>query len=282
MHDTTADAHTWPSSTSPKTRQPLHLFLATARNWSDKYGKAPKTAAAHNSAREQISFFMDEVCGYTEEPCSATDRLIAFSTWLMTRPARSGPRESWSECTPQSARQYVASTAVAMGWSYDESAMEAHFTSAKRRHLVLYGPAEAPTKADMTADILRAVVNSTQFPRLAEWAASGAVGTPPSLDSKQFDEVMAAVGLIWCFCFGMRLSDLAPPTRKGFNPNIRMTVSDVSLEGRAIRFRTKVLKNDRFASKFRRKEGLTTRPPAPPWRPPLPLAWRRLRALNGH
>ena len=251
---------------------PLGHFLATARSWGDQFGKAPKTVAAHVSAREQISFFFNEVCHGSSEQCSPTDSLIAFSTWLITRPPRSGPRGTWSKCTPQSARQYVASTAVAMGWKYDEEALEAHYTSARRRHLVLHGPAEAPTKADMSAGILRAIVRTTEFPRLAAWAANGAIGAPPALEPKQADEVMAAVGLIWCFCFGMRLSDLTPPTRKGFNPNTRMTAGDVCLEGAAIRFRTKVLKNDRFASKFRRwsaavqpQQGLNILCPATAW-----------------
>ena len=168
---------------NPRPKRSLGHFLATARDWDSRYGKAPKTAAAHNSAREQISFFLNEVC--QAEPGSPTDRLVAFSTWLITRPARSGPRGTWSGCTPQSARQYVASAAVALGWSYDEAAMEAHYTSARRRHLALHGPAGAPTKADMTADILRAIVGSTRFPLVATWAAGGAEGTPPGLGPKQ-------------------------------------------------------------------------------------------------
>jgi len=249
-----ADAPPAAESTTAGTTAAVSMssFLQTAAAWQQRFGKAQKTAAAHASAREQLEYFLDVVCS-GPRPGSPTDALVAFSTWLITRPALSGPRSTWAPCVPDSARQYIASAAVAMRWSYDEASIDGHITSAKRRHLMMHGPKPTPTKADMSAGILRAIVETTALPRVMEWTTSRS-GPPPCLGRREQDETMAAIGLVWCYAFGMRLSDLAPPRTniKDFNPNVRMTADDVDAQGPSARFRTKVLKNDKFASKFRK------------------------------
>jgi hypothetical protein len=138
------------------------------------------------------------------------------------------------------------------------SAQESHFAALYRREMELVGPRPPSGKADMTAEILREIAASTRFGELRAWASAPSADRP-AVSGAELDDVMAVIGLIFAYAFGMRLSDLVPAVQMAarFNPNVSMTTSDVRCFAQpcgvpAIEWRPKVLKNDKYCQYFRR------------------------------